>query len=176
VPDNVGVVDGAATYTAATDKLTYSGDTADIQLVRIVHVSGAEGAKSLSEIVGTAGSPGTAVITMQGVGSGTPVIVSNGGTFATQNTPARASTATTTTVAASASSVTLKASNANRRALLVRNASTVTLYVEFGATATSSSFFEVAAGETLREEIYSGIVTGIWESATGDGAIVMEIT
>jgi hypothetical protein len=36
---------------AATDEVTYSGDTAAIQVVRFVHVSGSEGAKTVSEIV-----------------------------------------------------------------------------------------------------------------------------
>ena len=35
----------------ASDELTYSGDTAKIQLVRVVHVSGSEGSKTLTEMV-----------------------------------------------------------------------------------------------------------------------------
>ena len=34
----------------ATDELTYSGDTAKVQIVRVVHVSGAEGSKALTEV------------------------------------------------------------------------------------------------------------------------------
>lgn len=39
----------------ATDELTYSGDTAKIQLIRVVHVEGTEGSKTLTEISTTQG-------------------------------------------------------------------------------------------------------------------------
>jgi hypothetical protein len=77
--DNVVLNAGSGGATAAADEATYSGDTAKIQLVRVVHVSGAEGSKTVSEIVGTAGSPGTGVVTVQGVASGTVIPVSDGG-------------------------------------------------------------------------------------------------
>lgn len=49
--DNVTVDNGGLTdYTPAADELTYSGDTAVVQLVRPVAVTGAEGAKSVVEI------------------------------------------------------------------------------------------------------------------------------
>lgn len=76
--DNVAITAGTGTNIAC-DEATYSGDTTKIQLTRLVHVSGAEGAKTVSEIVGTAGSPGTAVVTVQGVASGTVIPVSDGG-------------------------------------------------------------------------------------------------
>lgn len=41
---------GDATPKVACDELTYSGDTAKLQLVRQVHVSGSEGSKTLTEI------------------------------------------------------------------------------------------------------------------------------
>lgn len=44
--DNVDLP--AATGKAATDKVTYSGDTADVQLVRLVNVAGAEGSKTVN--------------------------------------------------------------------------------------------------------------------------------
>jgi hypothetical protein len=40
----------AAATSVAADELTYSGDTAKVQVLRLVHVSGAEGAKTLHEI------------------------------------------------------------------------------------------------------------------------------
>ena len=93
--DNVAFTVTGATYTAATDKVTYSGDAnVDVQLVRLVGVTGAEGSKTVTEVMGTAGSPGTAVLTIQGVASGTAVPVSiasvpshavtNAGTFVVQ--------------------------------------------------------------------------------------------
>jgi hypothetical protein len=39
-------VSSAASYTVATDEVTYSGDTADVQLFRPVHVTGSEGSKT----------------------------------------------------------------------------------------------------------------------------------
>lgn len=41
---------GSTTPIVACDELTYSGDTAKLQLVRQVHVSGSEGSKTLTEI------------------------------------------------------------------------------------------------------------------------------
>lgn len=55
--DNVAFTDSVATYAAAADEVTYSGDTAKVQLARLVHVSGSEGAKTLTEIVTAPGSP-----------------------------------------------------------------------------------------------------------------------
>ena len=74
--DNVSVSSGSATYIAAADEASYSGDTAKIQLTRLVHVAGAEGSKTITEVVGTAGTPGTAVMTIQGVSGGTVVPIS----------------------------------------------------------------------------------------------------
>ena len=55
--DNVAFTGSVATYTAASDEVTYSGDTSKVQLTRLVHVSGSEGAKTLTEIVTAPGSP-----------------------------------------------------------------------------------------------------------------------
>ncbi len=93
--DNVPVTSGVATYTAATDKVTYSSDAnVDVQLVKPVGTTGAEGSKTVVDIIGTAGTPSTGVVSVQGVSSGTPVPVSlatvpshavtNAGTFAVQ--------------------------------------------------------------------------------------------
>ena len=49
--DNTVLNAGSGGDTIATDSLTYSGDTAKVQLVRLVHVTGAEGSKTLSEIL-----------------------------------------------------------------------------------------------------------------------------
>ena len=45
--DNVTLNPGAGGDRAATDEVTYSGDTAQVQLVRVVTVSGAEGSKTV---------------------------------------------------------------------------------------------------------------------------------
>ena len=84
------------------------------------------------------------------------------------------STATLSNVAASASSVSLLVSNASRKGAVIFNDSTVSLYVKFGATASSSSFtYKLFPYETLEVDrvIYTGAIDGIWESATGNARI-----
>jgi hypothetical protein len=91
-------------------------------------------------------------------------------------TSTRAGTATLNNIAGNASSVTLQAANAARLAVVVVNDSTAILYVKYGSTASSTSFsFLLQPGETLREALYTGIVTGVWASATGN-ARVTELT
>jgi hypothetical protein len=89
------------------------------------------------------------------------------------------STATLANVAGSASSVTLAAANASREGVVIMNDSTAILYVKFGATASATSFtYKLNGGETYESSgpvIYTGIITGIWASATG-AARVTELT
>lgn len=92
--------------------------------------------------------------------------------------PTFPATAAVTSVAASASNVTLKASNAARRGLSVYNDSSAILYVKFGATASSSSYtIQMAANSyyELPQPCYTGIIDGIWASATGNARIT-EVT
>jgi hypothetical protein len=86
----------------------------------------------------------------------------------------RPSAATLTNVAGSASSVTLIASNASRRGAMVANDSAAALYIKYGATASISSFtVKVAAGGyfELPQPVYTGVVDGIWDSATGNARV-----
>ena len=49
--DNVTVDNSALTdYAVATDQVTYSGDVVDVQLFRQVHVTGAEGARTVVDV------------------------------------------------------------------------------------------------------------------------------
>lgn len=50
--DNVPLNLGTGPKRAATDEVTYSGETADVQLVRLVDVAGAEGSKTVSSRLG----------------------------------------------------------------------------------------------------------------------------
>lgn len=86
-------------------------------------------------------------------------------------------TSSVTSVAASATSVTLKASNASRKGLSVYNDSTSVLYLKLGATASSSSFTVKMVADSYYEVpgAYTGVVDGIWVSATGN-ARVTEVT
>ena len=92
--------------------------------------------------------------------------------------PGRPATPAVTQVSSSASSVTLKASNANRLGLTIQNDSTAVLYVKFGATASASSYtVKMVAGAYYEAPapVYTGIVDGIWASATGN-AYITELT
>lgn len=89
----------------------------------------------------------------------------------------QAATTAVTQVAGSATSVTLKASNTSRKGLTITNDSTADLYVKLGATASTTSYtiklktddyYEVPYG-------YTGVVDGIWSSATGN-AYVTEVS
>ena len=89
----------------------------------------------------------------------------------------RPATSAVTSVSASASNVTLKASNTGRYGLSIYNDSTANLFVKLGATASATSFTQRVAGGGAYEVPfgYTGIVDGIWESATG-AARVTEVT
>lgn len=82
-----------------------------------------------------------------------------------------AATATLANVSGSASSVTLLASNSSRLAAVIVNDSTAILYVKHGSTASTTSYtYQLQAGDQLElpvNPIYTGIITGIWASATG---------
>jgi hypothetical protein len=83
---------------------------------------------------------------------------------------ARASSATLTNVAGSATTVTLLGSNAARIGAYLFNDSSAALYVKMGATASATSFtVKVAAGGyfELPHPCYTGILDGLWDSATG---------
>lgn len=88
-----------------------------------------------------------------------------------------AGTPTITQVASSATSVTLKAANAGRFGLTIQNDSTSTLYVAFGATASTTSYtVKMTAGQYYEVPFqYSGVISGIWSSANGY-AYVTELT
>jgi hypothetical protein len=92
-------------------------------------------------------------------------------------TPSKAGTATITTVADSASSATLKAANASRLGIVIANDSTVILYVKYGTTASSTDWtYKLEAGETLRDELYTGRIDGIWASDASGSARITELT
>jgi len=88
-------------------------------------------------------------------------------------------TATLANVSGSASSVTLQAANTARKAWSVWNDSTAILYLKFGSTASATSATVKMVADAYYElpddPVYTGIITGIWVSATGS-ARVTEIT
>lgn len=76
--DNVAITPGSGAF-AACDEVAYSGDTAKVQIVRLVSVSGSEGSKTLSEICDASNGLDVDVTRVSGT-----VTVANGGTFAVQ--------------------------------------------------------------------------------------------
>ena len=94
--------------------------------------------------------------------------------------PNHAATANLTNVAASAASVTVLAGNTARKGCIVVNDSTAGVYLKFGSAASATSYtyrleakqtFESPAGVT-----YDGIITGIWDSATGNARVTELLT
>lgn len=85
----------------------------------------------------------------------------------------RAATPTQSSVAASATNVTLLAANANRLGATIYNDSSVNLFLKLGATASSTSFTckIAAAGYYEIPFAYTGIIDGLWDSATGNARI-----
>jgi hypothetical protein len=86
------------------------------------------------------------------------------------------STATLSNVAASATNVTCLASNASRkRAIILNDSASATLYVKPGATAsTTSHTWQVAPGGTLTLDnfpVYTGILDCIWSAAVGSARV-----
>jgi hypothetical protein len=161
--DNVSVSAGEATYTAATDDCT----TGHVPLVKLTY--GANGDRTHV--------PADADGLLVNLGANNDVVVSNGGTFPVQSARVGAGAAAITSVNDTASSTTLKTGNADRLALIIYNASTAVLYVKYGDTATTSDYtYQLGAGESYREELYTGRVDGIWASDASGAAKVTELT
>jgi len=90
----------------------------------------------------------------------------------------KTSTNTTATVAGSATVVTLIASNASRCGATIYNDSTALLYVKLGSAASLTDFTALLSGNGSGiggyYEVpfaYTGIITGIWASATGNARV-----
>lgn len=97
-----------------------------------------------------------------------PVVVQN----------ARPSTSTVTQKASSASNSTLCAANTSRRGLMIMNDSTQTLYIKYGATASTGDYsIKMLAGAYFEapHPCYTGKIDGVWASANGY-AYVTEVT
>lgn len=118
-------------------------------------------------------------LAIQGQAGATPVPVEVGPDVVVTANPTRPSVASVSTVAASATSVTLAALNTNRVWLSIYNDSTAILYVKTGATASSSSYTVQMAGGSYYEfpqPCYTGVVDGIWASATGHARMTEAMT
>ena len=78
-------------------------------------------------------------------------------------------TGAASSVAVSITSVTLIAANSARREVIIRNDTNNTLYIAHGGTATLSSAVKLKKGDTYIEDKYTGVISGIWDSASGGG-------
>jgi len=82
---------------------------------------------------------------------------------------------TPNSIPSSATTVVLIAANASRKSLTIFNNSTAILYVCFGATATQAGAkVPIGAGgfyEMPFNQIYTGVISGIWASANGNASI-----
>lgn len=108
------------------------------------------------------------------INSGTERVLGVGLVDVNGNLLGSVATATLSNVAGSASNVTLVAANTARKGLIIFNDSTATLYVKFGATASTSSFTVLLRPNGLYEMtgvIYQGIVDGIFSAANGNARI-----
>jgi hypothetical protein len=178
--DNSAIDPGTSpTTTVATDVVTYSGDpNVNVQLVRPVLTTGAEGSKTVVDLPGDA-TNGLDVDVTRVSGTVTisgAVTVSSGAITATETKP---TTGTQSSVSGSASSVTLLASNASRKGAMIANDSSAALYVLLGSGAASTTAYTVKLNQDdvfeLPYPVYTGQITGIWASATG-AARVTETT
>lgn len=81
-----------------------------------------------------------------------------------------------TTVNASVTSVTVLAANTARVEATITNNSTAILYVALGATSATTAYsYKLFQDDTLIIDKYSGVISGIWASATG-AAQVTEVS
>jgi len=118
------------------------------------------------------GQPGFMVLGSDGTNTRYLKVDATGALQTTAN--AAPATATLSNVAASITSVTLLASNTSRVGAMIFNDSSAVLYVKFGSSASSTSFvvrLNSNAYYELPAPCYTGIVTGIWASATGSARV-----
>lgn len=97
-------------------------------------------------------------------------IVDDNGTFGS-------TTGTQSSVAGSATDVTILAANTNRKGFMVFNDSAAILYLLIGAGTSSTTVFSIRLDPYSTYEayssanIYTGILKGIWSSATGSARV-----
>lgn len=150
----------------ATDKVDVSGSTVETEL-------------TTADLDTGGGTDTRAVVGMVLAESGGGILVGSANPL-----PVRvkniSATPTESSVGDSITSVTLLAANTSRSEVYILNDSTATLRISLSSTATSSSPYILRAGEGLAirsnadGKVYMGIVSGIWDSAPGGYARVVE--
>jgi len=89
-----------------------------------------------------------------------------------------ATTPTITQVTPATTSTTLKASNANRKAIILVNGGTSDCYITYGATSASTAYTFLLPSlgtTTIRGEEYSGVISGIWVATGGNAMQITEV-
>lgn len=174
-----GTVGVSGSVVVTNTVLSVVGGGTEATAQRVTIASDSTGLLSVDDNGGSLTVDGTVAATQSGTWNITNVsgTVSLPTGAATETTSASilgkytSATSTLSNVAASATSVTLLALNASRESAIFYNDSTSACYVKFGSTASATSFtYKLRAAETLIVDgipVYTGIVTGIWDSATG---------
>lgn len=101
-------------------------------------------------------------------------LTDDSGAYVSPSGTTAATTGTHANVAGSASNVTLIAANSSRKNAIIFNDSSAPLYVKFGATASNTDFaLKLFPNETweMGANLYTGIIDGIWDSATGNARV-----
>ena len=86
----------------------------------------------------------------------------------------KAGNATAVSLGASAASQTLKASNSARIGFFVTNTSGSVSYINYGATAASTSFVAMVPASgywVMPTPVYTGVLSAIW-TGTGNGSLI----
>jgi hypothetical protein len=80
-----------------------------------------------------------------------------------------------TNVAASTSAVTILVADAATKGVIIYNDSSAALYIKYGLSASNTSFtYKISGGsnwEMTSSPVYTGIITGVWDTATGDARV-----
>jgi hypothetical protein len=170
----IGGVNGGGNLTPML--VSFSGEPNVIVNATVLAVGAATDANQATEIASLASIDGKIVhVDTDDVTISQPLPAGTNAIGTVGITPA--SSAAVTSVSASASSVTLLAANPARRMATIFNASTDTLYVKLGSTASTADFTVVLVPNAyyeLPQPVYQGDIDGIW-SGTNGAALVTEI-
>jgi hypothetical protein len=153
-------VDGSSVTQPVSGSVTANAGTGNFTVVQAT----ASNLNAAVVGVGTAGTPSGGVLTVQGNSSGTPIPIS--GTFTTD----KSTTGTITSVAGSVTSVTLLSSNTSRVSATFTNDSASQVYIALASTSSTTAYtIKVLPNDYWELPVaYTGIISGIWTSATGN--------
>lgn len=117
---------------------------------------------------GTAGTPATGVVTVQGISGMTPLsVITN-----------KAATSSVTSIAGATTNTNIFASNANRVVATIFNGTNKTMYIKLGTTASTSSFTTQLLPNSYWElpVDWTGNVDAVWANGVSGNALVTEMS